>query len=101
MFGSFRRHQKLIWLVIIVALIPGLVFVFSTVSDLGQFLDPRRWGSIGDQNSYFMDGTYQPASIGGRPITKQEFFNAWQQTRLGYFMRTGGREWPAEDSNTR
>src|SRR5262245_56232961 len=101
MFGSFRRHQKLIWFVIILALIPGLVFVFSTVSDLGAFFSPSKWGSIGSRNHYFMDGTDQPVTIGGRPVTKEEFLNARRETRLGYFMRTGGREWPTEDSATK
>lgn len=101
MFGSFRRHQKLIWLIIILALIPGLVFVFSSVSDFGEFFSPSRWSGIANKNSFYMEGTDQPVTIGGRPVTKQEFFNAWQETRLGYFMRTGGREWPGEDSATK
>ena len=101
MFGSFRRHQKLIWFVIIVALIPGLVFVFSSISSLGDFFSPRRWGNIGSKNHYFMEGTDQPVTIGGEPVTKQEFFDARQETRLAYFMRTGGREWPAQDSATK
>jgi len=100
MFGSFRRHQKLIWFVIIIALIPGLVFVFSTVSSLGDLFTPSRWATMGSQNHFFMEGTDQPVTIGGRPVTKQEFFQAWQETRLGYFIGTGGREWPAEDKAT-
>ena len=101
MFGSFRRHQKLIWFIVILALIPGLVFVFSSVSDLTDFLSPSKWANMGNRNHYVLEGADQPVTIGGQPVTRQEFFDAWQETKLSHFMRSGGREWPAEDTATR
>src|SRR5262245_22119088 len=84
MFVKFRDYQKLIWFIIIIALVPGLVFVFSSLSGVS------RSGSLlgGGQKMDF-------GSINGRPITREEFLEAMAEAKLQYFFNYGN--WPEKN----
>ena len=58
MFASFRRHQKWIWVLAVIVVVPTMVVFFT---DTKSFTDGgnRAQGDFG--------------SIGGRPITREEY----------------------------
>src|SRR6267143_2974892 len=81
MFGTFRRHQQWLWIVIAGITIFTFVIYFSPGSKFR--------------------GTKMPAvdlgSFNGQPIQRDDYLAALRETRLSHFMRSGGREWPGSD----
>src|SRR5262245_46767955 len=86
MFVKFRDYQKIVWFIIIIALVPGLVFVFSSLSGVSKF------GSI------FGGGRVDIGSINGRPISREEFLEALDEAKLRYFFNYG--TWPEKNDRT-
>src|SRR5437667_7524427 len=87
MFGTFRRHQQWIWILGVVVIIPSFVIYFSPGSGRG--------GGRGGK----MPGV-DLGAFNGRPIERDDYLPALRETKLNYFMRSGGREWPANDENS-
>ena len=87
MFVKFRDYQKLVWFIIIIALVPGLVFVFSSLSGVTKF------GSI-----FGGDGKADFGSINGRPFSREEFLQAVDEARLRHFFNYGN--WPEKNDRT-
>src|SRR4030095_15050317 len=84
MFGTIRKHQTWLWLVIIVAVSVGMVFLFidtDILSVLGN--RPTSRGNFG--------------SINGKSIGQTEFYEAYRETRLQEFMRSG--KWPGNEES--
>lgn len=75
MFGTIRKHQTWLWIIIIIFMILGLVIYFSPTAGTGQRSSSANFGSI--------DGV---------PITQTEFVNARREAYLAYFFATGN--WP-------
>jgi hypothetical protein len=84
MFGTIRKHQQWLWILIITVIIVTFVFFFSPegVQLGGRPKDPIF------------------GSIGGRPISQEEYLQGFNEARLSHFMRSGGREWPDNDENS-
>src|SRR3954470_13111961 len=85
MFGSFRRHQQWIWILGMIVIIPTFL-VWGTYS--GKFNGDRQ-------------GKIDLGSFNNRSIGRDEYIAAMKETRLNYFMRTGGKEWPGSDEATK
>jgi len=85
MFATFRRHQKWIWIIAVIVVIPSFVIFLgpSTGNDRGA-------ATASDSTPFTIDG--KEVTIDGRPITFGEFRPAYQETRLALFIRSG--EWP-------
>src|SRR5215204_3577605 len=82
MFGTIRKHQTWLWMIIITVIIISFVIYFSPY---------QRYS--GNRPSEGVDF----GSIGGKRIPAEEFHEAYDEARLAHFMRTGGREWPGND----
>ncbi len=82
MFGTIRKHQQWLWIVIITVIIISFVIFFTPEG-------PQFGGGRLDKPIF--------GSIGGKPISQQEFLSAFEEARLSHFMRSGGREWPDND----
>jgi hypothetical protein len=82
MFGTFRKHQTWLWVFIIVVVSLSMVVFFS--SDAGLSRSRMREGDFG--------------TINGRPITQEEYFNAFQEVKLAYYFQTG--KWPTKDEGS-
>src|SRR3954470_18830369 len=89
MFGSFRKHQQWIWILGVIVIIPSFVIFFSPDAKWNRGL---RGGS---------DKGLDLGSFNGRPIGRDEYMAANRETKINYFMRTGGKEWPGNDEQTR
>src|SRR6267143_2899878 len=87
MFGTFRRHQQWIWMLGVIVIIPSFVIYFSPTGKSGG-----GGGRVGKVDL---------GSFNGQPISREDFVAAQKETKLNYFMRSGGREWPANDENGR
>src|SRR5256885_16578383 len=85
MFGTFRRHQQWLWIVIAGITIFTFVIYFSPGSGRS------RGGKM---------PTVDLGSFNGRPIEREDYLAALRETKLNHFMRSGGREWPANDENS-
>jgi peptidyl-prolyl cis-trans isomerase D len=81
MFGTIRKHQNWLWAVIITVIIISFVIFFSPNV---KFAGDRATGA-------------DTGTIGGKPIPREEYREAYDEARLAHFMRTGGREWPGND----
>ena len=92
MFGTIRKHQKWLWIVIIAVIIVAFVIFFSPDVDFSA--------SGRSRQNVFMVGD-KPATINGEPIPMDEFYKAYREMILAQFMRSGGREWPKNDEPTR
>jgi len=84
MFGTIRKHQQWLWIVIITITI--ISFVIFYTDKPGAFRRDRL-----DKPIF--------GSIGGRPITQQEYRDAHREAELQLFIRSGGREWPGKDED--
>ena len=78
MFGSFRKHQKWIWILGVIVIIPSFVIFFSP--------DAKWAGGAGGEN-------YNLGSIRGEPIKLNEFRPAFasgekKMTKLGMITMT-------------
>ncbi|HLP76747.1 MAG TPA: SurA N-terminal domain-containing protein, partial [Candidatus Paceibacterota bacterium] len=77
MFGTIRKHQTWLWVLIIAAMILGLVVYFGPGTGRG--------GGQGSSEGYF-------GKIDGQRINKADFQNAQREAYLAYFLSTG--QWP-------
>lgn len=87
MFASIRRHQKWLMIVIVVLVIGSFVY----------YLGPTTGGRSRGRGGY--GGADHMGSINGRPLTHEEFMQAYQEVRLEARMFSG--RWPEEDPSTR
>ncbi len=87
MFGSFRKHQKWIWILGVIIIIPSFVIFFTPEMEQG----------IGRSDPGVFRIAGKPVTIAGKPITLDQFAEAYRETLLSYFVRSGGREWPDAD----
>ncbi|HWX20935.1 MAG TPA: SurA N-terminal domain-containing protein [Candidatus Binatia bacterium] len=83
MFGTIRRHQKWLWLAIIIPTIITFVWYFGPTSKL----DNGRRGSV------------DYGSINGQRVSQAQFAKAHSEVKLQYFFMTG--RFPEEDRNSR
>jgi hypothetical protein len=83
MFGTIRRHQTWLWVIIITFTVVSFV-IFGTGSKMGNPLS-RSSANYG--------------AINGKPITADEFNNAHREVLINYLMMTG--QWPDADPNAR
>jgi hypothetical protein len=82
MFGTIRKHQQWLWIVIITVIIISFVIFFTPEG-------PQFGGRRPDKAIF--------GSIDGKPISQEEFLSGLEEARLSHFMRSGGREWPDND----
>jgi peptidyl-prolyl cis-trans isomerase D len=80
MFGTIRKHQTWLWVVIIAVMIVSLVVFFSPTQQSGGRSDTRSLGSIDND-----------------PITADEYSRAYRETLLVYFFASGGK-WPDREA---
>lgn len=86
MFATIRRHQKWLWLVVIVGVIVPFVLIMDpTYSGRGTGAGRGGGGNFGYVN--------------GRPITREEFSDAYAEARLQFFFYA--RSWPEENEMSR
>jgi hypothetical protein len=86
MFGSFRRHQKWIWFLGVLVIIPSFVIFFAPNAS---------WKAAGGASqAYIMNG--KAPTINGKPISVEEYRACFAETLLGHFFRAGGK-WPEGD----
>jgi len=76
MFATIRKHQTWLWGFIIAAVIVSFVIYFTPTAN------QDRGGG----------GRSQFGMMHGRPITRQQYLEAYNDVRLSYFLRTGA--WP-------
>ena len=94
MFGTLRKHRTWLWLIIATATILSFVVWFSP---------DARWGfrgGGGGASIYYSPVDNKPVNLYGTPITFNEFVKAYHETRISYFIRSGGRQWPGTDEPT-
>ena len=80
MFGTIRRHQAWLWVIIAFITIASFVIYGPTNAKFGNSL--KGGGGIG--------------SVLGRPVSQEEFVNAHHEAALDIFLRS--RQWPEEGS---
>ncbi|MCL4180897.1 MAG: SurA N-terminal domain-containing protein [Verrucomicrobia bacterium] len=85
MFTTIRRHQKWLWLVIIV-----LVIISFTI-----FLDP----TVSTSRGGVPTGSEEFGSINGRPITREELMATYNEVQLRFLLENN--RWPDQDPNAR
>ena len=81
MFGTFRKHQTWLWVVIIVVIVISFVIYFSPYSRLNN-ATRRMPVNLG--------------SINGERITEEQFVHARSEVYLRYFFMTGN--WPNDEA---
>lgn len=82
MFGTIRKHQQWLWIVIITVIVISFVMYFSPYSKMNNTRRaPVRLGSIN-----------------GEAIGEQDFNNAYKEVNLRYFFSMGRGSWPTEES---
>ena len=79
MFGTLRKHSTWLWVFIIVIVSLSMVVFFSSSTTL-----MRGAATKGDYGS-----------IGGRPITQAEYYDAQKEVMLSQFIHSG--KWPGGD----
>ncbi|MFO1501514.1 MAG: SurA N-terminal domain-containing protein [Verrucomicrobiota bacterium] len=82
MFGTIRRHQKWLWIVISGVTIISFLAFFSPRQARGQ----RRWLGHSDQ----------VGTINGRALHREEYAEAYREAELRYVFSYG--DWPGNDS---
>jgi len=82
MFGTIRKHQKWLWLAIIIPTIISFVWLFGPTSRM-------RDGGRGSANY---------GSINGERVTQDQFDKARREVELRYLFMTG--DWPSEDKQS-
>src|ERR1041384_937219 len=83
MFGTIRKHQKWLWAIIITITIISFVVFFSPNARLRGTSEGANLGSIG-----------------GKPITTEQYRIDYREAQLFYYIHYGGR-WPESDEMTR
>jgi hypothetical protein len=76
MFGTIRRHQKWLWVVIITLTVFSFVIYFSPYSKM---------------NSSERRGPMNLGTINGQRISEETFWSAEHEIALRYFIMSGGR----------
>jgi hypothetical protein len=79
MFGTIRKHQKWLWLVIITLTIASFLVFFSPYSRM---------------NGSGRGGYSNRGSINGERISEQDFEHAVNDVKLRYFFFMSGGRWP-------
>ena len=80
MFGTIRKHQKWLWLAIVIPTIITFVWYFGPASRVNSS-GARRSSDFG--------------SIGGRKISEAEYYQARREVELHYFVNN--ERWPEDD----
>ena len=80
MFGTIRRHQNWLWIVIIAIIVVSFVVFFSP---------DVNFGGGGRQTSG------QHGSINGQPVSDRDFYSALGEAHINHLFRTG--QWPGND----
>jgi hypothetical protein len=80
MFGTIRKHQTWLWMLIIIAVSAGMVVLF-TDTDIRRSVTGAAKGEFG--------------SIEGKPIDQIQFYDALKELRLQEFFRSG--KWPGNE----
>jgi peptidyl-prolyl cis-trans isomerase D len=83
MFGTIRRHQNWLWIIIITITILSFVIFFSPNVNLS---------GAGNR-----PGKVDCGSIDGKPISVEEFLEGEREARLNQFFQSGG-QWPGADA---
>jgi parvulin-like peptidyl-prolyl isomerase len=83
MFGTIRRHQNWLWIVIIAIIVISFVVFFSPEVNLGGGGRVRSTGEHG--------------SINGQPVADKDFYPAYHEARVNHFFRTG--QWPGNEES--
>src|SRR5947209_6524808 len=83
MFGTIRRHQTWLWVIIAGLTIISFVIFGPTNTKLGNALSK-------DQPTF--------GSIGGHPISRNQFLDAKREVYLRYFLGNNS-QWPDKDPN--
>lgn len=81
MFGTIRKHQTWLWVIIIIVIVISFVIYFNPAMQQGQG-GPVRSGDFG--------------TMGGEKITQEKFAAAQREVYLMFFTRYG--DWPDKDS---
>ncbi len=76
MFGTIRKHQTWLWVIIIAVIIVSFVVFFSPYSRMNDSRGRANYGSIN-----------------GQRIAEEDFISAWREVELRLFFMNGGR-WP-------
>lgn len=84
MFGTIRRHQTWLWIVIVTATVISFVAYFNPSSRGGR-------GGGG--------GGAQLGTIAGEPISLQDYRQAQAEVFIHYFLSSG--EWPDKDATAK
>jgi peptidyl-prolyl cis-trans isomerase D len=84
MFGTIRRHQKWLWIVVSTVTIISFVAFFSPQQR-------RQGGWTGPRD--------QIGSINGKPITRDNYAHAYREAELRYVFTYG--DWPDRDTSMR
>ena len=79
MFGTIRRHQKLLWIVIVTLTVISLVYFFNPNQQVG---DSRR-------------GSEKFGEIKGKEVSREDYEGAEREVYLQYRLTHG--EWPDKD----
>ena len=85
MFGTIRKHQNWLWLIIIAVIIVSFVIFFSP---------DAKWSG-----SRRAAGAFNVGSINGRPIGRDEFMEAYAEAKLNEFFRNNGK-WPGTEEGS-
>ena len=83
MFGTIRRHQNWLWLIIIAVIIVSFVIFFSP---------DAQWSGSGRSTAQVNFG-----SIDGKPIGHDEFMEAYAESKLNEFFRNTSGKWPGNE----
>jgi hypothetical protein len=75
MFGTIRKHQTWLWVVIIAVMSISMVVFFSNTGGIGRSGPAAAKGEFGSMN--------------GQPFDQPEFHDAWMEVRLAYVIRSG------------
>jgi hypothetical protein len=87
MFGSFRKHQQWIWIVVAAVTILSFVVFFSP---------DAKW-KTGSGTSKDAGGNF--GTIDGKPIGAREYNDSYRETLISHFLRANGK-WPDRDEQT-
>jgi parvulin-like peptidyl-prolyl isomerase len=85
MFGTIRKHQNWLWVIIIAVISVTMVWFFSPDVSMPGEGPTAAAGDFG--------------SINGKPIGAAEFFEAEKEVRLTEYLQTG--QWPGNDEASR
>lgn len=85
MFATIRKHQKWLWMIVIVLVIIAFVVLMDPTYSVTGGRIGREGGSFG--------------TIGGRAIPREELLDTYAEVRLRYRLLTD--QWPEQDPSSR